>query len=108
MQDPVTLETTYAASDFPDYDRARFALSRARAVQFDFRDIDNQLVPTPLLHEKFRPGTFVICTCSLQMWKFQKEVAESHVSILFFRVFSLLANDFAVDLPSNCTQHARD
>ncbi|KDQ16324.1 hypothetical protein BOTBODRAFT_173217 [Botryobasidium botryosum FD-172 SS1] len=75
---PVTLQTTYAASDFPDYDASRFSLSRARAVQFDFRDIENKLVPTPRLHEVFRPGTLVICTCSLSMWKFTKEGEESH------------------------------
>ncbi|KDQ09693.1 hypothetical protein BOTBODRAFT_178772 [Botryobasidium botryosum FD-172 SS1] len=75
---PVTLETTYAASEFPDYDPARFALNKARAVQFDFRDADNKLVPTPRLPEVFRPGTLVICTCSLSMWKFTKDGVESH------------------------------
>ncbi|KDQ18809.1 hypothetical protein BOTBODRAFT_41841 [Botryobasidium botryosum FD-172 SS1] len=82
---PVTLDTTYAASDFMDYDPARFALTKARAIQFDFRDIDNKLVPTPMLSEVFRPGTFVVCTCRLSMWKFVNRGEESHTYQLIVR-----------------------
>lgn len=83
-----TLDTTYAPSDFADYDPAFFALKRARAVQFDFRDLNNNLVPTPKLHEVFRPGAFVWCMVGFSRWRYTlSDGSLSHVSFSFHFLF---------------------
>lgn len=68
----VTLDTTYHPTRFPDWaaNTHRFDFTNTRIAQVNFKDVDNNLIPTYDVTAAFRPGTLVMCAVSLKVWRY--------------------------------------
>ncbi|KAJ7025254.1 hypothetical protein C8F04DRAFT_1212930 [Mycena alexandri] len=63
--DDIKLGAFYEPSVLPDYGGAYFNHQKAKLVQLDVRDVQNELIPPWKFYEALRPGTLVLCLVSL-------------------------------------------
>jgi len=63
------MNKTYPCSCLPDHHGDQFQQERAQVVQFDVRDIDNNLVLLWRFNDVFAPGTIFLMAIIFWLWQ---------------------------------------
>ena len=63
----------YEPSLLPDYSPETHQLTHDKLIQYDIRDVDEQLIPTWKIESGLRPGTVVLVTALLHVYNIKNE-----------------------------------
>ncbi|KAJ7601313.1 hypothetical protein DFH06DRAFT_1353404 [Mycena polygramma] len=88
----IKLGAHYEPSVLPDYGGSFFNHNKAKLVQHDIRDVQNNLIPPWKLYEALRPGTLVLLLVSLHCFLMSDETGKE----IKRKIFQLNAHSIRV------------